>query len=134
MIAIIVASHGLFAQEAVASVEMITGQKIENCGVVSIVEGKSYEEGLAEINELYNTLDRSNGVLIFTDIYGGTPANVATYLAITNSDVVVYSGFNLPTLLEIMYQRTEPIEKIKSTIESTYKDALVCISDRLKKE
>lgn len=131
-IAIILGSHGYFAKEALASVEMIMGQSIENIGILSVVEGKDYETMLKEAQALKASLDTSAGLLILVDIYGGTPANVATYMAIEDPNIVVYSGFNLPILLELMYQRTMDINAIKQNIEDVYKMGLTCITDKLK--
>lgn len=133
-IAILVSSHGFFAQEAIKSVEMIMGTTLNNVKVLSVVEGKDYDACLNEGKELVNSLDTSKGLLILTDIYGGTPSNVATYLAIENPNILVYSGFNLPILLELMYMRNNSIEDIKTNIEETYKNGLTCISDKLKEK
>lgn len=131
-IAIILGSHGYFAKEALASVEMIMGSSLENIAVLSVVEGKDYNTMLEEGKALLKSLDTSRGVLFLSDIYGGTPSNVATYLAIENKDMIVYSGFNLPVLLELMYKRNLSIEEIKENIENTYQVGLTCITDKLK--
>ena len=131
-VAIILASHGYFAQEALKSVEMIMGSAVENIGVVSITYGKDYETALQEIETLYNQLDKSNGTVVLTDIYGGTPANIATYLTLTQKNTLVFSGFNLPVLLELMYKRTQTLDEIAAGIVKTYEIGLTNISEKLK--
>ena len=131
--ALIVASHGLFAQEAVKSAEMIIGHKQENVGVISVTEGKDFDTCLAEIQDLYQTLDKTDGTLILTDIYGGTPANVATYLAIEHmAEVRVFSGLNLPLLLEILLDAVSDLFELETKIETIQKDTLVNVSEKLK--
>ena len=132
MVGIILASHGYFAQEALKSVEMIMGSAVENIGVVSITYGKDYETALQEIETLYNQLDKSNGTVVLTDIYGGTPANIATYLTLTQKNTLVFSGFNLPVLLELMYKRTQTLDEIAAGIVKTYEIGLTNISEKLK--
>lgn len=131
--ALIVASHGLFAQEAIKSAEMIIGHLQENVGVISVTEGKAFETCLSEIQKLYEDLDTTAGCLIFTDIYGGTPANVATYVAIEHMDnVQVFSGLNLPALLEILLDQTSDLQALEAKIESIHGDCLVNVSKKLK--
>ncbi len=132
-IAIILSSHGFFAKEALASVEMIMGSKIENIGVLSVTEGKDYETVLQEAKDLVHELNTENGLLILTDIFGGTPSNVATYLAIEDENIIVYSGFNLPVLLELMYAREMEKSQLQLKIEETYKIGLTCISDKIER-
>ena len=132
-IAVIITSHGYFAKEALASVEMITGYKQENCAVVSISEGKDYADCLAEIKVAYASLDTSAGTLILCDIYGGTPANISTYLAIENSNIIIYSGFNLPILLEILLTKSNMnLTEISEKIEKIHKFSLTNITEKLK--
>lgn len=132
-VALIVASHGLFAQEAIKSAEMIIGHTQENIGVVSVTEGKAFETCLSELQTLYQTLDTTEGCLIFTDIYGGTPANIATYLAIEHMESVqVFSGLNLPVLLEILLDQTSSLEELTEKIEQIHGESLANISEKLK--
>ena len=108
------------------------GSAVENIGVVSITYGKDYETALQEIETLYNQLDKSNGTVVLTDIYGGTPANIATYLTLTQKNTLVFSGFNLPVLLELMYKRTQTLDEIAAGIVKTYEIGLTNISEKLK--
>ncbi len=123
-IGIILASHGLFSKEAYETVGMITGNKPENCEVVSVLPGESYDDAILKMNSQISKLNRTKGVLILTDIYGGTPANVATQVAIEDESVLVYAGFNLPMLLEIVLQESDSIEVLKNKIDE-FKDRTI---------
>lgn len=132
-IRIILASHGLYAQEARNTCELIIGDAAKCADVISVTADKSYDQCLKELNELYESYeDKENGVLILTDIFGGTPANISTYLAVTNPDVVVYSGFNMPVLIELFMSNPKNLDEAKSIVENTYEASMVCISDKLK--
>ena len=132
-VAVILTSHGFFAQEALNSAQMIAGYKFENCGVVSVSEGKDYTTCLEELRELYNSLEIEAGVLILCDIYGGTPANISTYLAIEHPEIVVYTGFNLPILLEVLLTRKgKSIEEISRMIKEIYPISLTNINEVMK--
>ena len=129
---IILASHGYFAQEALNSIEMIMGYPQEDCYVVSVSAEKDYDTCLNELRTIYNNLNKENGVLILTDIYGGTPSKIATHLALEHENVLVYSGFNLPILLEIMFQRELDLNGLSQLIESVYGSSLINITKKLK--
>lgn len=131
--ALILASHGEFAKAARETMEMIIGHEQENIGTVLVTEGKVYEDALEEIKVLYETLDTTEGCIVLTDIYGGTPANVATYLAIEHmDDIRVFSGLNVPLLLEVVLDQTSSLTEMEEKIESIHKDTLVNITRKLK--
>lgn len=129
---IILASHGYYAQEALKSVEMIIGYPQEECYVVSVSAEKDYDTCLDELRNIYNNLNHENGVLILTDIYGGTPSKIATHLALEHENVLVYSGFNLPILLELMFQRNLDLNELSQLIETVYNSSLINITKRIK--
>lgn len=131
--ALILASHGEFAKAARETMEMIIGHEQENIGTVLVTEGKVYEDALEEIKALYETLDTTAGCIVLTDIYGGTPANVATYLAIEHmDDIRVFSGLNVPLLLEVVLDQTSSLTEMEEKIESIHRDTLVNITKKLK--
>lgn len=130
---IVLSSHGLFAQEALHTAEMIIGKKQSQVKVVSVTEGRSYEECLKELEEVVQQFpDKTAETLILTDIFGGTPANIATYLLLTKENVQVYSGLNIPILLELLLSFPENLQAAKSLIESVYPEALVDITSKVK--
>lgn len=131
--ALILASHASFAQAAKDTMEMIIGHKQENIGVVLVSEGKDYDTCLSEIQSLYEQLDTSHGCIVLTDIYGGTPANIATYLAIEHMEEVrVFSGLNVPLLLEVVLDEVSDLQEMETKIEAVQKEALVNITKKLK--
>lgn len=128
---IFLASHGLFAQEALKTAEMIIGMPQKNIAVLSVVKGKTYEESLKEAQtELTALSAKNNETLMIVDIYGGTPANVATYLTLTNRDIQVYSGLNMPVLLELCLSKPKNLAEAKNLIEDIYSQSLVDISKK----
>jgi PTS system mannose-specific IIA component len=131
--ALVLTSHGFFAFEALKSVEMITGKPVENAGVVSVTEGKDYQQCLEELLGLVEKLDTENGVLVFCDIYGGTPANIATALALSQKEVQVFSGLNLVMLLEVVTSREQStLSQLRETVQSCMGSVVVDISEKLK--
>ncbi len=134
-IRIILASHGLYAQEALNTAGMIIGDIANYVDIISVTADKSYDQCLKELLDLYASYeDTRSGVLVLTDIYGGTPAKAATYLALTEPDILVYSGFSMPVLMELFIARPETLEEAGTVIKSAYQMGLVCINDKWKEE
>lgn len=130
-IAVILSSHGYYAQEALRSVEMIIGKQ-ENYGVVSITPDKNLEEAFEELSGVYEGLDNGRGTLVLTDIIGGTPSNICGKLMMSHDNILLYSGFNLPVLLEVMLNRGLPLEEIGEKIEAAYSQSLYNLNEIMK--
>lgn len=105
MIAILLGSHGNFAKEALASAQMIAGEQA-NVATFSLQEEMDLTMTITAAQEAFNALDDTAGVLILTDIMGGTPANVGAVLHKKNANTRLLTGFNLPTLIEALLSRT----------------------------
>ncbi len=132
-IRIVLISHGLFAQEAVNTAGLIIGDIAKEVDVISVTADKTYDMCLTELQSLYEMVSgQGQDVLIFTDIYGGTPANIATYLALCNENIQVYSGFNLPVLMELFIARPDTLEAASKVIEQAYAISLVNINSKMK--
>lgn len=130
---LILASHGYYALETLKTAKMIIGSLADEVSVISVTPDKTYDECLKELQDYYRSVeDKEKGVLIFTDIYGGTPANISVYLAMTEPDILVYSGFNLPVLMELLISDPDNLEGAASVIEAAYSIGLVNISKKLK--
>lgn len=131
--AIILASHGHFAREALKSAEMIIGTKQENVAVISVTEDKSYDMALEEIKKTVQSLDTKDGCLILTDIYGGTPSNIAVYMAIEDMEHIrVFSGLNMPLLLEILLDSSCSLAEMEEKIEQLQQQTLINVSKKLR--
>lgn len=101
MTAIIVGTHGRFSEELVRSAEMIVG-KGRNLAAVTLEPGDSSEVLMEKYKNVLNQLDVKDGVLFLVDLYGGSPFNAASRIAIEHQNMDVITGVNLPMLLETM--------------------------------
>jgi len=100
MVAIVVGSHGNFSKELVKSGEMICGIQ-ENVGYVTFQTGESADGLVGKYEEVLAKLDCKDGVLFMVDLFGGSPYNAASRIAINNDNMDIISGVNLPMYLEI---------------------------------
>ncbi|GFK28661.1 PTS sugar transporter subunit IIA [Tetragenococcus halophilus] len=121
-VGIIVMTHGDFGKAAMESAQLIVGQQ-DNYDTVSVFVVDDVEQLKQELFDKVNQLDTSNGLILFTDIVGGTPTNLASEL-LTREDALVVAGVNLPILLEVFTNCTKDIQSLKEIITSTYNQGL----------
>ena len=99
MVGVVLVSHPNLGDEFIRSAELICG-KLPSLVTVSIDTRKGVEELRREIAEAIKSVDGGDGVLILTDMFGGTPSNMS--LSFLREDrVEVLSGLNLPMLIKI---------------------------------
>jgi PTS system mannose-specific IIA component len=99
VIGVVVVTHGQLATELVNSTEMIVGD-LPRFAAVSIGWHEDTQDARAEIEQAIARVDQGKGVLILTDMFGGTPSNLAmTFLG--ENKVEVITGVNLPMLIKL---------------------------------
>ncbi len=103
MIGLILVSHGHLAQEFEKAVEHIVGKQ-ENFITVSLFPNDDIEAKLDEIRNAVHTLEDGDGVIILTDMFGGTPSNLAHSL-LEGRHIEIVSGMNLPLLVKLVSLR-----------------------------
>ena len=104
MIGILVLSHGEMAHGMIHSLQFLYGQA-EGLKALCLYPEHSPADFDALVKEAVAQVNQGDGVLIFTDINGGTPANRALMLAAEMPDVEVIAGMNLPLLLAAVSSR-----------------------------
>lgn len=105
MIGVIITTHGNLGSELIKAAELIKG-KLENVVHVSVDQSSAAEVVRKEIKSAIKKLDRGEGVIILTDLFGGTPSNIAlSFLKERKLEVV--TGVNLPMLLKLYDIRQE---------------------------
>ena len=76
MIGFVIVTHGLLGRELISTAEFILG-RIEGSAFVSIDGQASPDTMRAEIQSAIASVDRGRGVLVLTDMFGGTPSNLS---------------------------------------------------------
>jgi len=99
MIGVLVTTHGNLGVEMIKAAELIKG-KISGVLHVPIDQSQSVDELNKEIGSAIKKLDSGQGVLILTDLFGGTPSNISLSF-MKEGKVEVVTGVNLPMLLKI---------------------------------
>jgi PTS system mannose-specific IIA component len=105
MIGGVIVTHGQLANELVSAAEMIVGE-INHVTAVSIGWHDDVEVAREEIDRAVRRVDAGSGVLLLTDMFGGTPTNIAaSYLG--SAQVEVVTGVNLPMVIKLAAQEKD---------------------------
>jgi PTS system mannose-specific IIA component len=131
MIGALLVSHGLLAQELLAAAEMIVGE-ISHIQAVSIGWHDDVNDARSEIEKRIADVDGGAGVLILTDMFGGTPSNIAfSFHEPGKLDVV--TGTNLPMIIKIASQKEgETLESLARSVCEQGRSSIAMASDFLK--
>lgn len=104
MIGLIVTGHANFGSGMTSSVNLIAGEQ-EAYRYVDFLPTYGTEELTEEIAKAMDELKDCEGIIIFTDLMGGSPFNVAASLRHGKENVRIVAGTNLPMLVEIVMSR-----------------------------
>lgn len=107
MIGIVIVAHGGLAQEYLSAVEHVVGHQP---GMVSIAIGPDDDRALkqAEICDAADAVDMGAGVIIVTDMFGGSPSNLSLRACSPANRKILY-GANLPMLIKLAKSRKRSV-------------------------
>ncbi|HEY8595290.1 MAG TPA: PTS sugar transporter subunit IIA [Devosiaceae bacterium] len=105
MIGMVLVTHGALAQEFRSALEHVVGPQ-EQCETIAIGPDDDMEERRSDILKAVEAADSGSGVVILTDMFGGTPSNLAISV-MQNRNIEVIAGVNLPMLVKLARVRTE---------------------------
>ena len=104
MIGLLVTGHANFGTGITSSVNLIAGEQ-EAYKAVDFLPTYSTEDLTREITKALDELKDCEGVIIFTDLMGGTPFNVSAQIGHGKDNIRIVAGTNLPMLVEIVMSR-----------------------------
>jgi len=105
MVGILVITHGNLGSELVKAAELIKGE-LQDVLAISVDAKKGVGDLKKEITTAIRKVDSGSGVLILTDLFGGTPSNISLSF-LKEEKVEVVTGVNLPMMLKISDARQE---------------------------
>ncbi|WP_084069633.1 PTS sugar transporter subunit IIA [Desulfocicer vacuolatum] len=115
MTGILVITHAQLGQSLIDTLEFIMDMKYENLAAVSIDIKENPDTLLKKIKNAIKKVRHGQGVIIFTDMFGGTPSNLS-YSFLEEDKVEVMSGVNLPILMKAMEIREKA--PLKETVQN----------------
>jgi len=100
MVGVLIVTHGKLAQELLETTKIIVGKSVEHIIPISV----DWNDDMADIQKTIassiSKIDKGNGILILTDMFGGTPSNIS--LSFLSENVEIITGVNLPMLIKIV--------------------------------
>lgn len=105
MIGLVLVTHGNLANEFVAAMQHVVGPQ-ENIATVCIGPDDDMEVRRQEILDKVGSVDTGKGVIVLTDMFGGTPSNLAISI-MDKAKVEILAGVNLPMLIKLASLRKE---------------------------
>lgn len=99
MIGLVIVTHGQLAAELINALEHVCGEQV-NIIAVCIGPDDDMEQRRAQILQSIEDAEEGNGVVLLTDMFGGTPSNLAISI-MDKANVEVIAGVNLPMLIKL---------------------------------
>ena len=130
MVGLVIICHEDMGAELVRAAEMIVG-RIEAIETVSVKQDSAPETLRDRIQSAIKKVDRKKGVMLFTDMFGGTPSNIA--LAFLGDSVEVVSGVNLSMIIKFANHRDEKaLTELARLVQEAAQKSIVIASQMLK--
>ncbi|HUX79873.1 MAG TPA: PTS sugar transporter subunit IIA [Alphaproteobacteria bacterium] len=103
MIGIVLVSHGHLAEEFAQALKHVVGSQ-DKLAIISLFPNDDIEAKRQEILKAVHSVEDGQGVVILTDMFGGTPSNLAHSL-LEGRNVEIVAGMNLPLLIKLVSVR-----------------------------
>src|ERR1041384_1532056 len=130
MIGVVVATHGRLAEEMVRTAEGVVGKLAQ---VLPVAVDASNPDIRGQLKEAIKAVDTGDGVLLFTDLLGGSPTNLCvSFLAERNVEIV--TGVNLPMLVKLdgLRHSGKPIAAVAQELAEAGRKAIRHVSETLR--
>ena len=132
MIGILLVTHGKLAEEMQKAMEHIVGAQ-EQMDIICIDANDDVEARRQDIIQKVRALNTGDGVCIATDMFGGTPSNLA--ISVMDGDnVEVVAGLNLPMLIKLVRSRNLPLKQAAQESAQAARKYINIASELLKNE
>ena len=132
MIGIVIVTHSQLGEALIGAAEFIIGSRPDSIESVSIDLSENAEKLRAKIDRGIKKVMGQEGVIILTDMFGGTPSNLS-YSFLEEGRIEVLSGVNLPILIKAINSRSDmELTKLAECLEAYGKKSISMASGILK--
>lgn len=126
----VIVSHGKVATELVAAAETVVG-KLNHIAAVSIGWNDDVESAKGEIASAIKKVASGKGVLLLTDMFGGTPTNISA-MFLVDDEVEIVTGVNLPMVIKLASQHKDfTLQEMAKEVEEQGKQSIYRASELL---
>jgi PTS system mannose-specific IIA component len=116
MVGVIVVTHCRLGEELIAAAQLVVGEELRQFHPVSIDPKEGSEDIRKKIVAAIRKVEGGQGILILTDMYGGTPSNISLSF-LEEKKIEVITGVNLPMLLKLAtYQDNMDLQSLAAFI------------------
>ena len=130
VVGVVIVTHADYGAALLRACEVILGPQ-SLCTTVSVDATQDVGETLSSLKEAVAKYDVGSGVLIVTDMFGGTPTNLSLSLLGANH-IEVLTGVNLPMLLKIFGSRNMQLEKLATEARGAGESGIVVAGEVLR--
>ncbi|PLY04147.1 MAG: PTS sugar transporter [Desulfuromonas sp.] len=133
MAGLLIVTHANFAGELLRAAEMIVGP-ISCAETVSISREDSVEQIVQTLGDACATVARDQGgVIVMTDMFGGTPTNLSLTL-VDHYEIEIVTGVNLPMVLKFVHCREMPLKELALALRDYAADKISVVSEMLESQ
>jgi PTS system mannose-specific IIA component len=126
----VIVTHGQLASEFLAAAEMIVGA-VKHIAAVSIGWHDDVDAARDEVERAIHRVSEGRGVLILTDMFGGTPTNI-TAMFLAEGEVEVVTGVNLPMVIKLASQtELESLAEVAHRVRDQGREGIYLAGDLL---
>ena len=130
MTGLVLVTHAGLAGALQSAAEMIVGS-IDRCASVNVVPGEHADEIMARVVSAVEAVS-ADGAIIMTDLFGGTPSNMAMSF-LKEGRIEVLTGVNLPMLIEFCSKRERmPVADLASELQRSGREGIIVAGEFLK--
>jgi PTS system mannose-specific IIA component len=131
MVGVVLATHGALGEALIGAMEMIVGAQ-PRVAALSLQITDRLEDATARLQATVAGVDEGDGVLVLTDMLGGTPSNLCLALLGGGRPVEVVSGANLPMLLKaVQTRRDSGLGDTAALVKKVGRGAIIVASEAL---
>jgi len=129
---VLVVTHGEFGQALLDAAQMILGPQ-EGVRNVSVLVSRGVDEIVVDLKSALATLEVGRGVLVLTDLFGGTPTTLSLSLR-KSGNIEVVAGVNLPMLLKVLQNRKGSLAELAARAREAGQQGIVVPGEMLRKK
>ena len=130
-VGVVIVTHTDYGYRLLKAAEFIIGAQ-EHCRAVSVDVTHEVAQTVETLTKAVKETDQGGGVIVLTDMFGGTPTNLSLSLLGSNRLEVV-TGVNLPMLIKILSSRSKPLEQLAGDAKTAGIQGIVVAGEVLRK-
>ncbi len=128
-VGLLLITHNELGRKLMGTAAMILGGTPVKAVTIDVPGDCNPDTVYADACAACTRLDKGDGVLVLTDLYGSTPSNIATRL-LDEHHVLVISGLNVPMLVRVLNYASCSLEELGSKAESGARDGIIMMTEK----